>query len=216
MTFEVVVRNPLVGHVWRLMPGWNIYRSWYLGQGAFVQENAEIRRFVVAYVNETDPAVAMGNLFSATERLLRAAMKVEGVQREVLAKTLPQLLRSCVSADQRFFNILGMCCDVRSIFRLNAIRVGIEHGDHERDLRELRQSGWNPPDPDKAYLEIIANRLLGPHQQVCGIFNRVDPETGLFSKQWEPRGFAQCPLPQHDKDGRLPDEEPEPTTTPAA
>jgi hypothetical protein len=35
----------------------------------------------------------------------------------------------------------------------------------------------------------------------------VDPETGLFLKNWEPREFAQCQTPLHDEKGRLPDED---------
>lgn len=64
---RVVVRNALVEDVWRLMPAWNVYRNWYLGEGRFVTKSPDIRRWVVAYVNETDAMVAMGNLFSATQ-----------------------------------------------------------------------------------------------------------------------------------------------------
>jgi len=60
---RVVVRNALVEDVWRLMPAWNVYRSWYLGEGRFVTKSPDIRRRVVAFVNETDATVAMGNLF---------------------------------------------------------------------------------------------------------------------------------------------------------
>jgi hypothetical protein len=196
------VRNPLVGHVWRLMAGWKIYRNWFLGEGAFVRASPDVRRFVVAYLQEKDPVVAMGNLFSATERLLRAVLKAEGVQGEILVATLPRLLGFCTSADKRYFNLYGMCCDIRSIFSINSMRIGIEHGDYRRDKRELGQSGWNPPDPDSAYLEIIVHRMLACHQQVCAIFNQVDPETGLFLKNWEPREFAQCHTPLHDDKGR--------------
>ena len=87
----VAVRNPLVAHVWQLMPGRKIYKNWYLGQGAFVQKSPDVQKWVAAYINETDPAVAIGNLHSATERLLRAALKAEGVQGEVLTLTLPNL-----------------------------------------------------------------------------------------------------------------------------
>lgn len=209
----VVVRNPLVEHVWRLMPGWNVYRNWYLGQGAFVQNNPDVRRWVRAYMNETDPAVAMGNLFSATERLLRSALKVEGVDDELWNEmTLPSLLKFCVGAERGFFNLVSMCCDIRAVYRLNAIRVGMEHGNYARDQRELAQGGWKPQNPDEAYQEIIAQRLLSAHSQVCGIFNQVEPDTGRFLKNWKLRGFAQCETKGHDANGRTPDDEPEPAT----
>lgn len=67
------VRNPLVGHVWRLMVGWKIYRNWHLGEGAFVRANADVRRFVTSYFQEKDPVIAMGNLFSGTDALAHAA-----------------------------------------------------------------------------------------------------------------------------------------------
>ena len=51
--------------------------------------------------------------------------------------------------------------------------------------------------------------MLARHQQVCAIFEQVDPETGLFLKNWEPREFAQCEKPLHDRQGRLPDEDPQ-------
>lgn len=211
----VVVRNALVAHLWRLMPGWNIYRNWYLGHGAFVQKNPDVRKWVTAYFNETDSAVAMGNLFSATERLLRAALKAEGVQGDVLKDTLPNLLRFCTSPDQRFFNLITMCCDTRAIFWLNSHRIGIEHGDYSRDQRELDKSGWKPADPDQAYQEIITDRLLGAHGQLCQIFGRVDPDTGLFTKAWEPRQFANCRTRGHDAGGRLPDEAAQPEPAPS-
>jgi hypothetical protein len=206
----VPVHNGLVGHVWRLMPDWNIYRHWYVGEGAFVQDNPDTRAFVTAFFHETHATVAMGNLCSATERLLRASLKAEGIQGKVLTATLPNVLRFCVSADQRFFNLLGMCCDIRSIFRINSMRKAAEHGAYHHDQRELFQSNWNPQDPDKDYLKIIEARLLGASSMVARIFDQVDPNTGLFLRRWEAREFAQCPLPspKHDRDGRLPDEEP--------
>jgi hypothetical protein len=117
-------------------------------------------------------------------------------------------LKFCVSADQRFFNLLGMCCDIRSIFWINSMRKAAEHGAYHNDQRELFRAGWNPEDPDKEYLKIIANRLLGASSTVCRIFDQVDPNTGLFLRKWEAREFAQCRVPSHDKDGKLPDEEP--------
>ena len=207
---EVVVRNALVADVWRLMPGWIVYRNWYLGEGRFVEKSPDIRRWVVAYVNETDATVAMGNLFSATERLLKAACKVEGVNEEDFEQlTLPHLLKLCVSADHRFFNLVGMCCDTRSIFRINAMRVGTEHGNHKRDKRELAMGNWSPADPDGEYLKIATLRLTVTHQAVCGIFNQVNPDTGRFAKAWQSRETADCEMFKkglHDKDGRLPDE----------
>jgi hypothetical protein len=202
-----LVRNPLVGHVWRLMLDWSIYRNWYRGVGAFVVANPDARRFVDAYFREKDPVVAMGNLFSATERLLRAALKAEGVQGKILTATLPRLLTFCTSADCRYFNLPGMCCDMRSIFSINSIRIGIEHGDHRHDQRELGQAGWNPPDRDTAYQAIMLQRMLARHSQVCRIFDQVDPETGLFLRNWEPREFVHCQQPMHDQNGRLPEEE---------
>ena len=50
MAFLVVVRNPLVAHVWRLMPNWNIYRNWYLGQGSFVRRHSDLQGFVRSYI----------------------------------------------------------------------------------------------------------------------------------------------------------------------
>lgn len=210
MISEVVVQNPLVEHIWRLMPEKSIYRNWYFGAGSFVKSNPDLRRFVTAYINETDPTVAMATLFSATERLLRASLKAEAVQGKILTATLPNLLKFCAAPEQRFFNLIGTCCDVRAIFRLNAIRIGVEHGDHQRDVRELRQAKWNPRHPDSEYLKIIVNRLLLPHQMICALFDEVDPETGLFAKTWQPRGYAQCDFPRlHDENGRIPDEDPE-------
>ena len=209
MTFEVVVRNPLVAHVWRLMPGWNVYRHWYLGVGAFVRKNPDLRGYVRSYVETQDASAAIANLFSATEMLLRRGMKTEGVRGPILNDTLPNLLGYCTSANQRFLNLPGMCCDPRSIFRLNVIRKGVEHGDYRYDQVELSRSGWNPADPDDPdphYLKIIDNRLLTPHLQLCGIFNQVDSETGHFIKMWEPRGFADCRTKFHDQNGRLTDE----------
>jgi hypothetical protein len=186
------------------MFGWNLFRAWYVGQGAFVEKHPEIRAFVRSYFNEAYPAVAVATLCSATERLLRGALKAEGVKGPILRQTLPKLLRFCVSADQKFFNLPGMCCDVRSINRLNAIRIGVEHGDHSLDQEELSHSGWNPSDVDAEYLQVIDRRLVVPHQQFCGIFNKVDPETGRFTKAWESREFGQCPMPgSHDEKGAI-------------
>jgi hypothetical protein len=196
--------------VWRLMPGWNIYRNWYLGEGAFVQKSPDVRKWVMSYVNETDPAVAMGNLYSATERLLRASLKTEGVQDEdVLTDTLPNLLKFCTSAKQKFLNLTTMCCDPRAIFWLNSHRIGVEHGDYRRDLRELAKTGWTAQEPEKEYLKIITDRLIGPHWQLCQLFGRIAPETGLFTKEWQPREFKDCEHKRHDPNGRLPDETPQ-------
>src|SRR5690349_5996265 len=67
-TFEVVVRNALVGHIWRLMPQRAVYRNWYLGQGAFVRQHPDVQGFVRSYVETEDASAAIGSLFSATER----------------------------------------------------------------------------------------------------------------------------------------------------
>jgi hypothetical protein len=199
------IPNVLVQNVWRLMFGWNLYRNWYCGQGAFVVEHPEVQMFVRSYFREVYPTVAVATLCSATERLLRTALKSEQVSGPTLRKTLPHLLKFCVSADQKYFNILGACCDARSINRINAIRKGAEHGDHTADQNELSRSGRRPDDAE--YLKIIDHRLVVPHQQLCGIFNRVDPETGLFTRDWKPREYEQCEMPgSHDKDGLLPPE----------
>lgn len=199
----VPVHNALVGHIWRLMPGKNIYRNWYRGEGAFILKHPEIQEFVKSYFHEQYAMVAFATLCSATERLLRSALMTEGVARESLKnKTLPKLLRDCVSSEHRFFNLVGMCCDIRSIYRINAIRIGAEHGDHRRDQAELSKANWTPPNPDEAYHDVSTHRLISSHGQICNIFDQVDPETGQFLKKWEARGFEQCPHPElHDKHG---------------
>jgi hypothetical protein len=116
------------------------------------------------HATKRDSAVAMGNPFSATERLIRAALKAEGVQGEVLNQTLHLLLQYCVSENQKFLNLSGMCYDVRALYALGTKRTAVEHGTYKRDQFELSKGGWNPPDPDKAYLEIIDHRLVGAHQ----------------------------------------------------
>jgi hypothetical protein len=211
----VPVKNVLVGHVSALMPDWNIFRNWYLGRGSFIQRNPDTQSFVNAYFNEPHATVAMGTLCSATERLLRAALKAEGIPGKMLTATLPHVLKFCVSADQRFFNLPGMCCDIRSIFRVNSMRKAAEHGTYHQDQRELYKGNWKPQDADEDYLKIIEHRLLGASSMVARIFDEVDPNTGLFLRRWEAREFARCPMAhgdfpsaQHDKDGRLPDEEP--------
>jgi hypothetical protein len=144
-TFTVVVRNALVGHIWRLMPQRAVYRNWYLGQGAFVQKHPDVQGFVRAYVETEDASAAIGSLFSATERLLRYALQVAGVTGPILNQTLPNKLEYCVSPNQMFFNIIGMCCDVRSIYLINSIRIGAEHGDHRRTRRSwLMATGTRP------------------------------------------------------------------------
>ena len=206
---QVVVRNPLVAHVWRLMPNWNVYRNWYLGVGGFVRRNPDVQAYVRSYVETQDGSAAIANLFSATEMLLRRTMKTEGATGAILNDTLPNLLSYCTSRNQRFMNLPGMCCDPRSIFLLNTMRKGVEHGDYRHDQIELSRSGWNPTDPsdpDADYLKIIDDRLLSPHLQLCGIFNQVDPNTGHFARVWEPRGFSECTLGMHDANGRLNDE----------
>lgn len=208
-----IPHNILVGHKWRLMADWSVFRNWFLSEGGFVQANPDVRRFVTAHFQEADAVVAMGNLFSATDRLLKAALKAEGVLGEILTETLPPVLKFCTSGDRRYFNLIGMCCDPRSIYVINTCRIGVEHGDYSRDQRELRQGGWNPKNPDKEYLEFIEDRLLGAHSKVCRIFDQVDPETGLFLKNWEPRGFGQCQHKIHNKDGRTPDEPEQPDET---
>jgi hypothetical protein len=75
----VPVPNALVGHIYRLMPNWLLFRAWFLGQGAFVQENPDVRIYVDSYFHEAYPAVGLATLSSAVERLLRAALKKEGV-----------------------------------------------------------------------------------------------------------------------------------------
>ena len=209
MVFEVVVRNPLVAHIWRLMPQMNVYRNWYLGNGAFVRKHPELRGYVRSYVETQDSGAAIANLFSATERLLKASMKAHGVKGPILQDTLPNLLTYCVSPKQKFLNLPSMCCDVRAIYRLNVARIGAEHGDYRHDITELRRSNWKPSDaedPDADYLKIRDHRLLAPHQQVCAIFDRVDAETGRFESRWEPRGFAQCKTKGHDASGRVTDD----------
>jgi hypothetical protein len=198
----VPVPNALVGHIYRLMPDWLLFRAWYLNHGAFVRKNPDVRIYLDSYFHEAHPAVALATLCSAVERLLRAALKAEQVTGPILEATLQPLLEYCVSKNQKFFNLLGMCCDPRSIWRINAIRIGSEHGEYSRDQKELLRSGWNPNDKDAEYLQIRDQRLLGAHSQLCRIFDRVDPETGLFSREWEPRGYSQCPVPQlHDTAG---------------
>jgi hypothetical protein len=207
MTDDILlVSNALVGHIWRRMPEMNVFRNWYRGQGAFVRKHPEIQVFVRSYFREIYPTVAFATLCSAIDRLLRSALVAEGFKAETSGQTLPQLLQFCVSARHRFLNLWGMCCDIRSIYCINSIRIGAEHGDHQRDFAELSQFGWRPADPDEAYEEIITHRLLSPHLQLCDIFNRVDPETGRFFGEWEPRGFAQCVAAagSHDANGRLP------------
>jgi hypothetical protein len=184
-----------------------VFKNWYRGEGAFVAKHPDVQIFIRSYFREVYPTVAVATLCSAVERLLRAAIKAEGLTTDpVLRNTLPHLLRFCISADHKFFNLLGCCCDIRSINRVNAIRKGAEHGDYSADQRELGQSGWHPDEKEKdaEYLKIIAHRLLTPHHQLCRIFDQVDPETGLFRKDWQPREFAQCPSGLHDKDGVIP------------
>lgn len=214
MVFEVVVRNPLVAHIWRSMPVRNVYRNWYLGRGAFVQKHPDTQGFVRSYVESQDGAAAIGSLFSASERLLRSALRSEGVKGPILNDTLPNLLGYCVSANHKFLNLKSACCDPRAIYWLNVTRKAVEHGDYRHDQMVMIRSGWKPTDtedPDPDYLKIIDHRLLGPHQQLCDIFDRVDPETGLFTKDWEPRGCAQCNLDPklHDERGQWFDEGPE-------
>jgi hypothetical protein len=213
----VVVRNPLVAHVWRLMPGWNVYRNWYLGRGAFVARRSDVRGFVKSYVETEDASAAIGSLFSATERLLRGALRAEGEKGAILNDTLPNLLGFCVSPKHKYLNLPGMCCDVRSVYHLNSSRIGAEHGDYRRDQIELSRSGWkpsDPEDPDPDYLKIVDHRLLSPHLALCGIFNRIDPETGRFERVWEPHGFAQCETKLHtDKGELLPEQTPSASST---
>jgi hypothetical protein len=188
------------------MPGWNVYRNWYCNAGAFVRKRPDVRGFVTSYVETQDASASIGSLFSATERLLRGALKAEGVKGAILNDTLPNLLAYCVSPKQKFLNLPGMCCDVRSIYHINSTRIGAEHGDYRRDQSELLRSGWNPTDaddPDPDYLMIIDHRLLAPHLALCGIFNRVDPDTGRFERTWEHRGIAQCETKQHTENGAL-------------
>lgn len=126
----------------------------------------------------------------------------EGVSDEDFEElTLPHLLKLCVSPAHLFFNLVGMCC--------NSMRVGMEHGNHKRDKRELAMGNWNPADPDAEYLKIATLRLTATHQALCAIFNQVDPDTGCFEKAWESRGTVDCEMFKkglHDEDGRLPDE----------
>src|SRR5580692_11105150 len=173
----VPVPNALVGHIYRLMPDWLLFRAWYLHQGDFVRNNPDVRIYVDSYFHEAHPAVAMATLCSAVERLLRAALKAEGVTGAVLEATLPSLLEYCVSKNQKFFTLIGMCCDPRSIWTINTMRIGSEHGEYSRDQKELLRSGWNPTDKDAEYLQIRDQRLLTTHSQLCRIFDRVPPDT---------------------------------------
>src|SRR4051812_28160608 len=100
------------------MPGMSVYRNWYLGYGAFVRKHSEIRAYVRSYVETQDSSPAIANLFSATEMLLRAALRTEGVKGPILKDTFPNLLGYCVSSKHRFLNLPSMCCDVRAIYRL--------------------------------------------------------------------------------------------------
>lgn len=197
----LVVANPLVAHIWRIIAGSKIYQNWYEGRGAFVARHPDVQEFVRSYFHEQYPAVAMATLCSAAERLLRYAIEAEG---RTPAGTLPSLLEYCVSSKQKYFNILGFCCDPRSIHHINSLRKGVEHGDHSEDRAALDRTGWHPTNPSEEYLKIIVNRLLSPHGMVCGLFNQVDPETGFFLKDWKPRGFAQCEHAKgaHDDKGR--------------
>lgn len=200
----VMVHNPLVAHVWRLMPGFNVYRNWYLGHGSFVRRYLNVRDYVSSYIETRGAGPAIANLFSATEMLLKAALRAEGVKGAILNDTLLPLLEFCTSRKQRFLNLPGMCCDPRSIHVLNTIRIGAEHGDYRHDQKVLMKSGWKPSDseePDPDYLKILDHRLLAPHQMLCGIFNRVDPETGCFAKRWEARSFSDCQTKQHNDKG---------------
>jgi hypothetical protein len=188
----------------------NIYRNWYEGRGAFVEEHPEVRMFVRSYFHEIYAPVAMGTLCSATERLLRAALLAEGVQPgELERKTLPKLLGMCVGDDRRFFNLPGMCCDTRAIFYMNTIRIGAEHGDHARDRAELARSGWRPerPEADSEYLALYDNRLLAVSAWISQVFDEVDPATGRFSKRWEHKTSPMCGR-IHNAEGKLIDEGP--------
>jgi hypothetical protein len=203
------IANVLVQNIWRLMLDWNLFKNWYRADGAFVAEHPEVQIFVRSYFHEPYATVAVATLCSAVERLLRAALKREGLGKDpIVRKTLPKLLKFCISADRRFFNIHGCCCDVRSINRVNALRIGAEHGDHFHDQKELARSGWRPDEEerDAEYLKIMEHRLLSPHHQLCRIFDQVDPETGLFRRNWEPREFDQCKSGLHDEHGVVPDE----------
>src|SRR5579872_4280707 len=106
----VPVPNALVGNIYRLMPNWLLFRAWYLGQGAFVKKNPDVRIYVDSYFHEAHPAVAFATLCSALERLLRAALKAEKVTGPILEAPLVPLLQFCVGKGQKFFTLLGMCC----------------------------------------------------------------------------------------------------------
>jgi hypothetical protein len=70
---------------------------------------------------------------------------------------------------------------------------GGTRGSRSRELPE--KSGHSEARQD------VAHQLA-----LCGVFNRVDPETERFARGWEARAYAQCGTKTHDQYGCLIDE----------
>ena len=56
----------------------------------------------------------------------------------------------------------GCAATSSTIYLMNSIRIGAEHGDHRRDQEELAHGNWSPADVDAEYQKIVDHRLISP------------------------------------------------------